>query len=163
MSFPMAKINPLQAQGSTIVLGVMWKHHAHQAMLKGGQGFSSGMRRLTNKGARLLTCKCKRTGDTCHKDQGDEGYLLKGHRMWRQHSRHTLLQISSHRSLGSSSTLFPSTGCGSLHNRYCKTAQSQCFPFPGPAGNSYEGASIFREWTLPFAGVGHGRIDSLLH
>lgn len=63
---------------------------AHQAMLKGGQGFSSGKRRLTNQGARLLTCKCKKTGDGCHKDQGDEGCILKGHRTWGQHGRHTL-------------------------------------------------------------------------
>lgn len=62
----------------------------HQAMLKGGRGFSSGKRRLTNQGARLLTCNYKRTGDGCHKDQGDEGCLLKGHRTWGQYGRHTL-------------------------------------------------------------------------
>ena len=64
-----------------------------------------------------------------------------------------LLQTSSNGSLGTSSTLPQDVhvlGPGSSHSTYCKTAQSLCFPFLDPAGNSYEGTSMFREWTLPF-------------
>jgi len=70
-------------------------------MLKGGQGLSSGKRRLIIQGARLLTCKSKRTGDGCHKDHMQVAFLKA-----TEHAGNMagipLLQTSSKRSMAPS-------------------------------------------------------------
>lgn len=109
---------PWQESISFMLTEAQWQPEPHghttnrQTMLKGEEGFSSSKRRVTGQGERPFTCKCKRTGDRHHKDQGDEGCLLKDHRTCEQHGRQPLQQIPSNRSLGTSSTLPPTTtGC----------------------------------------------------
>lgn len=150
------KINLLQAhrRPSTVAPGVAWKQHRSSSNAERGTRLLQWQEELTNQGARLLTCKCKRTGDGCRKNEGHEGCLLKGGMgaTWQAYPYYTHLQTD----LWGRHQPYPLPqdvhvlGPRSSHGRYCKTAQSLGFPFPDPEGNSYEETSMFREWTFPF-------------